>query len=87
MILFWTVAKIMLQLPNVIVFKIFHIFIAIDATMYIMNQFSTKPLLVKTGDDLAAEFCKRVNQELVGAETVLTGFESYSKDSLTSKAC
>ena len=54
--------------------------------MYIMNQFSTKPLLIKTGDDLAAEFCKRVNQELVGAETVLTGFESYSKDSLKSKA-
>ena len=46
-----------------------------------MNQFSTKSLLIKTGDDLAAEFCKRVNQELVGAETVLTGFESYSKDS------
>ena len=54
--------------------------------MYMMNQFSTKPLLIKTGNDLAAEFCKRVDQELVGAETVLTGFEWYSKDSLKSKA-
>ena len=42
--------------------------------------------MIKTGDDLAAEFWKRVNQELVGPETVFTSFESYSKDNLKSKA-
>ena len=47
---------------------------------YIMNQISNKPLWIKIGSDLAAEFCKHVGQQLGGAETVVIGFEWYSDD-------
>ena len=60
--------------------------IAIDA-MFLVNQISTKSLWVKTGSDLAAEFCKRVDQQSEGAEVIVIGFEWYSTDSLKSKAC
>lgn len=55
--------------------------VAIDA-MYIMNQISTKPLWIKTGNDLAAEFCKRIDQQSGDASGVIVGFEWYTEDSL-----
>ena len=54
--------------------------LAIDA-MYRINQISTKLLWIKTGHDLATEFCKLVDQ-LDGAETVAVGFEWYFNESL-----
>ena len=35
--------------------------------------------------DLAAEFCKRVNQKLEGAEAIVIGFEWYSNNSLNER--
>ena len=55
--------------------------VAIDA-MYIVNQLSTKPLWIKTGNDLAVEFCKRIYQKSDSASSVVVGFEWYSEDSL-----
>ena len=73
----------MLQFPQDIPFK--SKYNAIDA-MFIMNQILTKPLSIKRGSDLTAEFCKRVDQQVVGAEIIVIGFECYSNDSLKSKA-
>lgn len=53
--------------------------IVINAT-YIMNQISTKPLWIKIGSDLAAKFCKHVDHQFGGAETVVIDFEWYSDD-------
>ena len=58
----------------------------VSYAMYIMNQISTKLLWIKTGSDLAAEFCKCVDQQSVGAETVVIGFKWYSENSLKPKA-
>ena len=52
--------------------------IAIDA-MFLLNQMSTKPLWIKKGKDLAAEFCKRVDQQSDGAGIVVVGFEWYTR--------
>ena len=59
--------------------------VAIDA-MYVINQISTKPVWIKTGRDLAAEFCKRIDQQTEGAKMVVIGFEWYSTDSLKASA-
>ena len=59
--------------------------VAIDA-MFVMNQISTKPVWIKTGNDLAKEFCNRVDQQTDGAEVVIIGFEWYSEDSLKAMA-
>ena len=59
--------------------------VAIDA-MYVMNQISTKPIWIKTGRDLAAEFCKRIDQQTEGAEIVVVGFEWYCNESLKASA-
>ena len=59
--------------------------VAIDA-MYVMNQISTKPLWVKTGRDLAREFCNRVDQQSDGAQSIVIGFEWYSNESLKARA-
>ena len=54
--------------------------------MFVMNQISTKPIWVKSGDDLAKEFCDRVDKQNEGAEMVIVGFEWYSDLSLKSMA-
>ena len=59
--------------------------VAVDA-MFVMNQISTKPIWVKSGDDLAKEFCDRVDKQSEGAEMVIVGFEWYSDLSLKSMA-
>ena len=59
--------------------------VAIDA-MFLVKQISTKPLWVKTGSDLAAEFCKRVDMQSEGANVIVIGFEWYSSSSLKSNA-
>ena len=59
--------------------------VAIDA-MFIMNQITSKPAWVKTGSDLAKEFCNRVDQQSYGADIVIIGFEWYSDESLKSMA-
>ena len=59
--------------------------VCIDA-MFLINQITSKPSWVKTGSDLACEFCKRVDQQSENAEIVIVGFESYSEDSLKSMA-
>ena len=43
-------------------------------TMFIMNQITSKPSWVKTGSDLACEFCKCVDQQSKNAEIVIVGF-------------
>ena len=59
--------------------------VAVDA-MFVMNQISTKPIWVKSGDDLAKEFCDRVDKQSEGAEMVIVGFEWYLDLSLKSMA-
>ena len=59
--------------------------VAIDA-MFIMNQITSKPAWVKTGSDLAKEFCNRVDQQSYGADIVIIGFEWYSDESLKAMA-
>ena len=54
--------------------------IAIDA-MCLLNQMS-KPTWVKTGEDLASLFCKRVNDLAMGATTVIVAFDTYRELSL-----
>ena len=55
--------------------------IAIDG-MFVMNQITTKPSWVHTGNDLAKGFLKRVDQQSENAEIIIVGFESYSDESL-----
>lgn len=59
--------------------------VAIDA-MFLMNQISTKPTWVKTGKDIAKEFCDRVEMQSEGAEIIVIGFEWYLENSLKSMA-
>ena len=59
--------------------------VAVDA-MFIMNQISTKPIWVKTGKDLAKEFCDRLDKQSEGAEIIVVGFEWYSDVSLKAMA-
>ena len=57
--------------------------IAIDA-MYIMNHILSKPLDQNSGD-ISAEFCKRVDQQLEGVESVVIGLGWYSNKSLNER--
>ena len=52
--------------------------------MYIMNHISSKPLDQNSGD-ISAEFCKRVDQQLEGAESVVIGLGWYSNNSLNER--
>ena len=53
--------------------------IAIDA-MYLLNQISPIPKYVKTGKDLANEFCKRVEKLTMNTSLVVVAFDNYTKD-------
>ena len=53
--------------------------IAIDS-MYLLNQNSPIPKYVKTGEDLANEFCKRVEKLTMNASLVVVAFDNYTKD-------
>ena len=53
--------------------------IAIDA-MYLLNQISPILKYVKTGKDLANEFCKRVEKLTMNASLVIVAFDNYTKD-------
>ena len=59
--------------------------VAVDA-MFVMNQISTKPIWVKTGADLAKEFCDGVDKQSEGAEMIIVRFEWYSDASLKAMA-
>ena len=60
--------------------------IAAELCRRVDQQISTKTLWIKTGSDLAAELCRRVDQQSERIETVFTGFERRSNDSMKSKA-
>ena len=49
--------------------------IAIDAR-YLLNQISPIPKYVKTGKDLATEFCKRVEKLTMNASLVVVAFDN-----------
>ena len=81
-------AKTVLKEAGVTVVKHIHFeseVVAVDA-MFVMNQISTKPIWVKTGADLAKEFCDRVDKQSEGVYLVIDGFEWYSDASLKAMA-
>ena len=49
---------------------------AVDV-MYLLNQIIPKAKWIKTGADLAKEFCKRIDNKAGNASVVVVAFDTY----------